>query len=198
MSTTVPSTDIKGIKLPAIEKFGGAPGKYSVFMAAIKRQFWVIPEAFSTFHAKIAFLSVHLTDSTALWFSDLMDSEEGVPTNYAKFLYSFQNHFADSSYQYRPSNRNGNYPQQTSIHYNPPPASRNHETNIPSYYPDTNLQPGAPMEIYAVQIRPRGPLSFEEKNRRMQNGLCLYCGSEGHIVKECRICPHALKAKPQK
>jgi Ty3 transposon capsid-like protein len=32
---------------------------------------------------------------------------------------------------------------------------------------------------------PRGPLTQEEKQHRMDNNLCLYCGKAGHSVKEC-------------
>jgi len=33
--------------------------------------------------------------------------------------------------------------------------------------------------------RNRGPLSQEEKQRRRDNNLCLYCGGIGHIAREC-------------
>ena len=40
----------------------------------------------------------------------------------------------------------------------------------------------APMDIGRV----RGPLTNEEKQRRRVQGLCLYCGKSGHLVKDCR------------
>lgn len=33
--------------------------------------------------------------------------------------------------------------------------------------------------------RPRGPLSVSEKDRRITEGLCLYCGEAGHIARNC-------------
>jgi hypothetical protein len=33
---------------------------------------------------------------------------------------------------------------------------------------------------------PRGPLSKEERKRRFDNKLCLYCGRAGHIARDCR------------
>lgn len=33
--------------------------------------------------------------------------------------------------------------------------------------------------------RPRGPLPAAEKDRRIRLGLCLYCGEEGHIARNC-------------
>ena len=34
--------------------------------------------------------------------------------------------------------------------------------------------------------RVRGPLTREEKQRRRTQGLCLYCGKAGHLVKDCQ------------
>ena len=31
----------------------------------------------------------------------------------------------------------------------------------------------------------RGPLSLQERQRRMEQNLCLYCGEEGHIIASC-------------
>ena len=38
----------------------------------------------------------------------------------------------------------------------------------------------APIDIARV----RGPLTSEEKQRWRAEGLCLYCGKEGHLVKD--------------
>jgi hypothetical protein len=38
----------------------------------------------------------------------------------------------------------------------------------------------------------RGPLSPMEKQRRMQNGLCLYCAEKGHLAAQC---PHKRDAR---
>jgi hypothetical protein len=43
---------------------------------------------------------------------------------------------------------------------------------------------GDPMEIDAVKIR-RGPLTAEEKERRRREGLCGYCGKDGHFALDC-------------
>ena len=40
----------------------------------------------------------------------------------------------------------------------------------------------APMDIGRV----RGPLTNEEKQKRRAQGLCLYCGKAGHLVRDCR------------
>ena len=39
---------------------------------------------------------------------------------------------------------------------------------------------------------PKGPLTAEEKKRRMDLGLCSYCGGEGHFAS---LCPHAAAAR---
>ena len=50
-----------------------------------------------------------------------------------------------------------------------------------------------PMEIDAVRTSsgPRGKLTQAERDYRIQNKLCLYCGKTGHIVNDC----YARKAK---
>ena len=40
----------------------------------------------------------------------------------------------------------------------------------------------APMDIGRI----RGPLTSEEKQCRRAQGLCLYCGKTGHLVKDCQ------------
>jgi hypothetical protein len=49
--------------------------------------------------------------------------------------------------------------------------------------PDSAFGPW-PMDVDSIQHK--GPLTQEEKDRRRQNNLCLYCGKAGHQVKDCR------------
>lgn len=42
-----------------------------------------------------------------------------------------------------------------------------------------------PMDIDAAKVRKFTPLSPEEKARRFQNNLCLYCGEAGHAAATC-------------
>jgi hypothetical protein len=50
-----------------------------------------------------------------------------------------------------------------------------------------------PMEIDAIQTSsaPRGKLTQAERDHRIKNNLCLYCGKAGHTVKD-----HPRKTKP--
>ncbi len=50
-----------------------------------------------------------------------------------------------------------------------------HITNVPSQGPKD-------MQIDAVRF---GPLTTEEKKRRLTEGLCLYCGDSGHKAINC-------------
>ncbi|KLO15535.1 hypothetical protein SCHPADRAFT_789774, partial [Schizopora paradoxa] len=51
-----------------------------------------------------------------------------------------------------------------------------------------------PMDIDALRTnakpasnsQKRGKLTPEEREMRIKNGLCLYCGKKGHVVNECR------------
>jgi len=49
----------------------------------------------------------------------------------------------------------------------------------------------APMDLSAG--RRRGPLSSEERIRRMSQGLCLYCGGAGHMAI---VCPNNRRPAP--
>lgn len=46
-----------------------------------------------------------------------------------------------------------------------------------------------PMDLSAVKLQPRSHLSAEEKNRRRNLGLCLYCGEPGHMIRNCPVKP---------
>ena len=48
--------------------------------------------------------------------------------------------------------------------------------------------PSAVDEPPSMEIDPicRGPLTPQERQRRMRDGLCLYCGGKGRVVRECR------------
>ncbi|OMJ19143.1 hypothetical protein AYI69_g6745 [Smittium culicis] len=61
----------------------------------------------------------------------------------------------------------------------------------------TNSHDGTHIDIEALKVRPRRPLSREEKIRRFENGLCLYPASDKHIARDCGLCPQSLKAKTQ-
>lgn len=51
----------------------------------------------------------------------------------------------------------------------------------------TTTQGGDAMDLSANQLRPQGPISPEEKERRRINGLCYYCGRGKHKASECKI-----------
>ena len=54
---------------------------------------------------------------------------------------------------------------------------------LPSNTPSPTVP--VPMDIDAVTSRRRGPLSQEERARRFEQGLCMYCGQPGHRAYNC-------------
>lgn len=53
----------------------------------------------------------------------------------------------------------------------------------------TTTQGGDAMDLSAVNVRPHGPLTPQEKERRRKLGLCIYCGETGHVIRNCPIKP---------
>ncbi|OMJ17101.1 Retrotransposon-derived protein PEG10 [Smittium culicis] len=54
-----------------------------------------------------------------------------------------------------------------------------------------------PMEIDAVTSLYRPPLTAEEKNRRREHGLCLYCVQPGHTIPDCPLKYNSGKVRSQ-
>ncbi len=52
----------------------------------------------------------------------------------------------------------------------------------PRYVPET-MTAAEPMQLGFTHLTP------EERERRMQNQLCLYCGQSGHMKTSCPVCP---------
>lgn len=66
--------------------------------------------------------------------------------------------------------------------FNAPPLS-----SLPPVSRTTTVEP-VPMDIDAVNtVSPRGPLSPQEKHRRRQLNLCLYCGQPNHMAYACPL-----------
>lgn len=61
-------------------------------------------------------------------------------------------------------------------------------SNLPKEHLTTS-QGGDAMDLSSASIRPHGPLSQEEKIRRRNLGLCIYCGRSGHVIRSCPLKP---------
>jgi hypothetical protein len=64
-----------------------------------------------------------------------------------------------------------------------PPAAAPTVPATGSWRPQT-APPAAPADSRTAS-RPREPLTAEEKARRYEGGLCLYCGEGGHMANAC-------------
>ena len=72
-----------------------------------------------------------------------------------------------------------------SLQFNPMTTSGTTNVNLSPPTPDPTT-PSDPMILDgAVPSQPRAPLTQEERRRRMENRLCLYCSEEGHIALNC-------------
>ncbi|OMJ27367.1 hypothetical protein AYI69_g3208 [Smittium culicis] len=194
----------KEYKLPEIEKFSGSPAKYPAFMAAIRHMFWSKPKQFLTDHKKIDFISGHLTGSAMRGLNKrIMDIliNSSLPKSISELMelcIDIDNRIASREtfrQKYVPRYENNSFRSYNNYSGNQQYKNLEPHNNYVSH--TSHAQDGGPMDIDALKIKPRGPLSLEEKNRRLENGLCLYCASDKHIVRDCNLCPQSLNAKPQ-
>jgi len=65
---------------------------------------------------------------------------------------------------------------------------------VPTAAPSSSADPDR-MEIDALRIK--GPLTPEEKQRRIDKDLCLYCAAQGHRAAACPMKEFSGKAKPR-
>ncbi|KAJ1175913.1 hypothetical protein NDU88_001198 [Pleurodeles waltl] len=57
-------------------------------------------------------------------------------------------------------------------------------------HPEESRPPAKDIEGEPMQVdTARGPLSASEKEDRRKKGLCLYCGSAGHLLRTCPVRP---------
>lgn len=76
--------------------------------------------------------------------------------------------------------------------------SRNKDQKKPSSTPSTSSSnPGNKASSIADILGPDGKLKPEERQRRMDNKLCLRCGEAGHLVNDCNKTTSKSKPKPK-
>ena len=80
--------------------------------------------------------------------------------------------------------------QQQTPRSNPPPRL----PPLPSTRQALPIPGDDPMQIDGSR-GPRGPLSFEERRRRSDAGLCAYCGGAGHAIATCPKAAHIRQAR---
>jgi hypothetical protein len=58
-----------------------------------------------------------------------------------------------------------------------------------------NATPQTPTARQIPGVGSDGKLTVEERQRRISNNLCLFCGNAGHVVKDCRKRTSAMNAR---
>jgi hypothetical protein len=101
----------------------------------------------------------------------------------------------DSAWLARQQEKKLRQPQGPKVNQQLPRSkdSSSHQTHQSSPLSQSTTQPPAsssstvgysPMDLDSIQIQ-NGHLTQAEKNRRRQEGLCLYCGQPGHFANGC-------------
>ena len=74
----------------------------------------------------------------------------------------------------------------------PSPASNNNSTSSSSKAPPKSSSKDKPKNSISDKLGKNGKLTGDERERRMKEGLCLYCGEKGHVAHDC---PKSAAAK---
>jgi hypothetical protein len=119
----------------------------------------------------------------------------------------YRSHLTPGSTGNRPAT--STQPSQSSQPYTPrpqapPPANRNVQRPVaPGNRPPQQGNPPRPANSNPPQARPRpshigpdGRLTATERQRRMDNGLCLICAQRGHMASECPSARYRLNGAP--
>jgi hypothetical protein len=64
----------------------------------------------------------------------------------------------------------------------------------PHRLPAPRPPPARTSDAMEIDASRRGPIDSSERNRRIQNNLCLYCGNSGHRLKDCPMRSKSLNA----
>jgi hypothetical protein len=60
-----------------------------------------------------------------------------------------------------------------------------HAPNVPK----APILPRQSNDMIIDNVQKREPLTEQEKQRRKENNLCMYCGSDAHLLPECPVKP---------
>ena len=88
---------------------------------------------------------------------------------------------------HRPSSSN-NSPSKPSTNS----SSNNHSSSSSSSKPSKGPSKDKPRNSISDKLGKNGKLTGDECDRRMKEGLCLYCGEKGHVTHDC---PKSATAK---
>jgi Ty3 transposon capsid-like protein len=85
-------------------------------------------------------------------------------------------------------------PYTSSSNFTPKPSSqnRNHSHSTSSKFTPKGASKDKPKNSIADKLGKNGKLTGDERERRMKEGLCLYCGEKDHVAHDC---PKAQAAK---
>lgn len=97
----------------------------------------------------------------------------------AKF--NFQRHSGGYRSQSKHHHHHQDYHNRDNYHHN-----YHHYNNYDKHSPRAVHSGAGPMEVDATSAEKKfKPLSNKEKQKRRDEGLCLYCGSSGHLLDSC-------------
>ncbi|OLY83909.1 Retrotransposon-derived protein PEG10 [Smittium mucronatum] len=192
-STLIPESTLK---LPDAVRFDGSPTICQVFMSSMSlrllRKLTQVPRSVSKYAAEFRSIArdcgfdqlalvvqfIRGLDDKAMKFMIMVDLTNDLEGNFAISIL-IDNRITSRSIFHQENS--SNFPRQ-------PPRSYPANSYVPTAaQTGTGKSESIPMEIDAITSKFRAPLTHQEKKRRRELGLCLYCGRPGHLSENCPL-----------
>ncbi|KAL0151693.1 hypothetical protein M9458_052992 [Cirrhinus mrigala] len=203
---TPPSASGSPMAVPA--KFVGEATECSGFLLQVNLYIQMQPQQFPSEKAKVAFLTSLLTGKALQWAKAIWNSNNRIINSYELFTNHFSEGFStatgtlstsDQLFRLRQGSTDVN---EYTLHFRTlaPASGWNEVALLGAYRQGLNPEIRALAACQPMVTAPHSPvpepmqvdstrLSRSERNRLMSQGLCLYCGQQGHLLRNCPIRP---------
>ena len=133
----------------------------------------------------------HLRSGLSNELKDTLTGVLEVPEDYAGFVRACQKLDNKLCARRREKRGEDHRPPRTANMSTPPPTPTQTPATAPAHATASNsgYYGPAPMDLSAVRYR----LTADEKRKRFDQGLCMYCGGSGHFASNC---PNKAKGRP--
>ncbi|KAJ7997137.1 hypothetical protein DPEC_G00225840 [Dallia pectoralis] len=176
-------------RVPAPDRYSGELGLCRAFLIQCSLVFEQQPLSYPTDRSKIAYLMSLLKGNALAWASAVWDNQSPISQSFICFTTEMGRVLVirlDSRLRERKRERASRAPSTSSSRFSSPP-NVSLQSPLVSPFTSSNTTSHRPTEEPMHLGRAR--LSPAERTRRMQAGVCLYYGQNGHYITSCPVRP---------